>query len=118
MKCDMDFVRQILLSIEKHQKEYVCWSDLDVDRSSKDLRGHLNLMKEASLVDFRQEMIAIDGYSVDVRLTWEGHKFLDHSRNESVWNRAKSLAIKNSISLSLASLKSVLQTLASNTIPD
>ena len=43
-----------------------------------------------------------------MRLTWEGHDFLDSARDIGAWNHAKELAKKSGGSLSFGVLKAVL----------
>ncbi|ODW10590.1 hypothetical protein BBL80_18130 [Vibrio parahaemolyticus] len=84
MKRDMSLIREILFSIEEHDKV------LPVEGfSSEVIEYHVNLLTEAQLVE--RSAFGIDFSFVTVtRLTWKGHEFLDSIREEQVWNTIKS----------------------------
>jgi hypothetical protein len=44
-------------------------------------------------------------------LTWEGHEFLDATKNETVWNKTKQLIADKGGSISIEVLKALLQQL-------
>ena len=113
MKRDMDLARKILLQLEKE-------CDATGTRlapnpvhttitgySQREIFYHLRLLSDADLVKLEDE----SGYGCDVafakRLTWKGHEFLELSRNESVWNKAKRTT-KGAGSLSFELLMKVL----------
>jgi hypothetical protein len=91
MKRDIDLVRKILLAVEA--------SDRPLDSTLIRISGypaeciteHMRLLNEAGLIE------GISAYSVEhrlkwmeLRLTWNGHEFLDAARNEGVWTETVS----------------------------
>lgn len=92
MKRDMDLVRRILFKVEEQPSGYAP-SKLEIERYTREQVGyHAYIMKEAGLVE------AVDTSSWDthspqadiIRLTWQGHEFLDAARDDTVWEKAKS----------------------------
>lgn len=45
------------------------------------------------------------------RMTWEGHEFLEQSRDERIWEQAEDKAITTTGSLSMLALKTALATI-------
>lgn len=90
MKRDMDLVRQILFAVEasNNPRDTVevavdGWSDTEVSY-------HVELLAEAGLikaVNYSHKQ-AHDWRAV--RLTWQGHEFLEAARNDTIWHDAKS----------------------------
>lgn len=119
MKRDMDLCRQILLDIE---------SNPDADgsnvisveyegRSESEISYHLALLKEAGLLEAVVASEFSDGLVVlPKRLTNAGHEFLDASRNESIWQKAKALVLEKTGGLSMGILKSVVTKLATDAV--
>jgi hypothetical protein len=89
MKLDKDLVREILLAIEAHDEpEGLIELHID-DRSAEEISYHVRLLDEAGL------LAALDTGGLDrfrwqpVRLTYQGHEFLDTVRDGEVWRRTK-----------------------------
>jgi DNA-binding MarR family transcriptional regulator len=86
----MDLIRQILLEIEQ-QGSYVNWFDVDVEAySPEQMDYHLELLMEAGLIAaraFERELRRL----YPVRLTWEGHEFLDAALDEARWEKAQEI---------------------------
>ena len=91
----MDLCREILLAIECQSAVFSKSEDIAVNgHEEPEIGYHLLLMQEAGLIagnfTFAQSGLV---RAAGVRLTWDGHEFLDASRNESVWAKAwKSVA--------------------------
>jgi len=90
MKRNMSLVRELLLKIEESDGELGS-EDLrvpDFDKNQQDY--HINLMIEAGLID-GIDASSMSGFAVlDLRLTWDGHDFLDSIRDDTVWAKTKS----------------------------
>lgn len=101
MKRDFDIIRQLLLDIEQ-SSELVSYS---YKEDGEEIIYHLKLLDQAGFIRGSGDK---DGYSV-MRLTWEGHDFLDAIRSDTVWNRTKEKVSKTVGSASLEIIKAVAQ---------
>jgi Hypothetical protein (DUF2513) len=94
MKRDMDLVRQILREIEDapYTGDAVGFSIPNC--TDEQLQYHLQLLHEAGLID-GMDASTLDGLAfLPTRLTWQGHEFLEASRDDGMWEKAKTLALK------------------------
>ena len=86
----MDLVRQILLAIENLESvdQPV---DLNFDEhSSEEVSYHVMLLDEADLIDAVEAAeFGTSSRWFPMRLTWQGHEFLDAARDDTRWNKAK-----------------------------
>lgn len=91
VKRDMDLIREILLKIEDHPNE-PGGIDLPIEgRSSQEISYHVKLLAQAGLIE-ALESSSFDGDVWEAKsLTWEGHEFLEASKDEGVWKKAKSI---------------------------
>src|SRR4051794_19325385 len=93
MKRDMDLARQILLALEENP-ESTGQQGVDVaieGRSPVEISYHVMLLDEADLLE---AMDASDSEGLDwmpLRLTWQGHEFLDAAKEEGIWQKAKAI---------------------------
>ena len=113
MKRDMDLVRKILMVCEEQEHGRVS-GELQIDGFSDEQIGyHAFLMIEAGLAHGFDQSGAGDPSPQGriISLTWEGHEFLEASRNEGLWNKAKQAAGASG-GMVLGVLKSVLIDLA------
>ena len=51
------------------------------------------------------------------RLTWDGHDFLEHSRNDTVWKKAKASIAERGVGFSLDVMLAVLKATAKASLP-
>ena len=80
-----------------------------------EVQYHLRLMVDAHLLQCVG--VAEDG-AIAVRLTWQGHEFLELARNESMWERAKSFVQRRTQGLSAAVLQNILSKWATSCAAD
>ena len=96
MKCDMDLVRQILISLEEYEHG-LAPQDFQIDGYSAEQIGyHVYLMVQADLLT-GVDVTTGDSDSPNWEpesLTWAGHEFLDASRENTRWKQAKELVGK------------------------
>ena len=114
MKRDMDLVRKILLQLEKEcDATGIRLAPSPVHTtvkgySEREIFYHLRLLSDANLIKLENE----SGYGCDVafakRLTWKGHEFLELSRDESIWMKAKEVTKKAGKSFSFELLTRTL----------
>ena len=82
MKRDIDLLRRILLDMEGGGVGGHGRGD-----DPQTLHYHVQLLHDAGLI-VADELVP--GQWWPERITWAGHEFLDLSRNDALWNRAKS----------------------------
>ena len=104
----MDLARAILFEIEKVPYD-MDTHEINIDGYSKtEVNYHIILLNEAGLIE------ALDYSSFNCsewqpkRLTWKGHEFLDASRNETIWNKAKDTIKERGLSLSFDLIYKIL----------
>lgn len=105
MKRDMDIIRAILLHISDQDKPTVFEIKLD-KYNPEQVAYHVNLLAEAGFITGIPSRSAIQPVPewVEVRLTWDGHEFIDAARNETIWAKFKQVVAEKggTISFSLA----------------
>ncbi len=108
MKREMDLVREILLAVE--QMPYagatgsLAPSEFKLDgRTTPEVCYHTTLLAEARLIEVAylgSDTIGRDETGTEleeqkvipIRLTWEGHEFLDNARDVTRWSEARDRA--------------------------
>jgi len=113
MKRDMDLVRKILMACADHEHGFAP-PTLQIEGYSEEQVGHhVYLMMQAGLVK-GADVTAMGSSSPEAVLssiTWAGHEFLEASRDEGLWTKAKQAAGSTG-GMVLDVLKSVLIGLA------
>ena len=111
MRRDMDLVREILLAIEKNEKDPLGWIDLELpNRSRKEVAYHVMLLHQAGLVTAKDLCTnGPDGFDWRPKsLTWQGHEFLEAARNDTIWHKAVGKMVEVTGGVSLDVLKDLL----------
>ena len=91
MKRDMDLIREVLLEVEKVEG-WDDWKQIEFkDRDPEEISYHVMLLAEAGLIEAKK--ICDGGAWLPMRLTWEGHEFLDAARNDTVWKKTKDIIL-------------------------
>ena len=122
MKRDMDLVRKILLAIEAHPPTLGPLK-IQIDGYPKEIVDyHLTLMKDAGLIEginpgSKSGLGDIYAMTIPMRMTWQGCEFLDASRDENRWNKAKEIVKEMGSSVSFDVLKSLLVQIMMAQIP-
>ncbi len=110
MKRDMDLARAILLAVEEKGGPDG-GSEIDIgfpEKTPEEVSYHVQLLHEAGLLQATDYSSIGDYDWMPERLTWEGHEFLDAARNETLWNRAKSITLEKTGGLGFESVKFAL----------
>ncbi len=113
MKRDMDLIREILLEVEKSPSLGGCQVKMP-GRTSEELYYNAQLAQEAGFIDARFAHGSPDFHVI--RLTYQGHEFLDAARSDTRWAKAKEIVIKNTGTLTLEALKIALETLVKHAL--
>jgi len=114
MKRDMDLVRQILLETEKIPflaSGQVYEPEIE-GYSHEEISYHVKLLQEAGYV----QAMGGDAYWVIQSLTWEGHEFLEASKDDTRWNKAKSIMKDKGGGMVFDVLKQLLITLMKDAV--
>jgi hypothetical protein len=118
MKRDFDLAREILRQVEASEKAVgVGWIDLKMEgKSPIEVSYHVQLMDEAGLIE-AQNLTTMGGFDWrPKRLTWAGHEFLDLSRDEDLWKKAKGAVREKLGQLSFEMLRVVLSDMAKSAL--
>src|SRR6202035_1472820 len=102
MKRDLDLIRKLLVFFEAKPDDRAEDCPSVDGYSPLEIKYHLLLMYEAGFLRCEVESTAagrpirVFGFS----LTWQGHEFLEASRNDTIWAKAKKIALEKTGSLS------------------
>lgn len=116
---DMDLIRSILLSVESDEEGDPI-ANIDIEGySKKQIAYHVRLLCEAGLISC--DIVDEDGPLLErpyliFSLTWEGHEFIDASRDNNIWNKVKESIKEKTTSVSFQVLMTFLNAYASNLI--
>src|SRR4051812_38730475 len=113
MKRDMDLARQILMNLDSNTESTgLHCVDVTIEGHSPDeISYHVMLLDDAGLLKAKD---ASDGEGLEwmpMRLTSQGHDFLEAAKEEGSWQKAKEITKKTG-GLSFDVLKAVLVKLA------
>ena len=106
MQRDMNLIREILKQTEAQEHGYTTGNP-DVDGyTDEQVAYHVYLMAQAGLVN-ATDVASMDSESpcaLLLNLTWDGHEFLDATKDESIWSKAKETVLKPGVSMTLSFL--------------
>lgn len=112
MKRDMDLIRKILFDLGDSE----FYSDMGYPRiegySEDQIKHHVFIMRDAGLLGF-SEGNKVEGFlgnaeDLQLRLTWEGHEFLEKVRDEKLWKSILDTTKNKTGGLSFDVLKALL----------
>lgn len=112
MKRDMDLIRALLLEAEKAP-----FGGAPISlpgHSQEEIYYHAQLAQDARLIEARLQR-GPEAFHI-IRLTYEGHEFLEAARNEERWARAKETVIRSTGTLTLEAVKAALAALVKNAL--
>ena len=120
MKRDIDLIRKLLLYLEEKPDDKMV-KDLELDDYLKDeVQYHFILMDQAGLLRCERSVSSSTSDRVirvyPFSLTWQGHEFLEASRNDTFWNKAKEIVKTKSGALSVDVVKALLIKLAKESV--
>lgn len=109
MKRDLDICRRIALAAEAMSNGTYLSELSGIDAPT--FAGHVQLLLDAGFVDARVFGYLDDSANAAVlRLTNDGHDFLDATRSNTRWEKAKKAVIESGSSLTLFAIKEWLKT--------
>jgi hypothetical protein len=95
MKRDMELIRLILQEVERAQ---TFDEDLNINLdgySKKEVDYHVILLNEAGLIVTYDESTLAGIRLIPLRLTWQGHEFLEATKNTDAWSKTKEIMVKS-----------------------
>src|SRR5438552_13524695 len=96
MQRNMDLVRKILVKLETSPDGWAP-KDFGIESfSPQEIGYHAHIMQQEGLIEAVDvtTMHSPGPEAVPTKLTWKGHEFLDLSRDQDRWNRAKAIVDK------------------------
>lgn len=109
MKRDIKLIRKLLFEIEDKSDGIVPVFPIVIDGHDQSvINYHLTILYEAGLIHAHPASSAGDMDIIPVRLTWEGHEFLDSARSDTIWNKTLKQAGEFSESIAIPLLKDLL----------
>ena len=116
MKRDMDLIRKILLKIEDSLK-FSFISPFDIEGyDDEQISYHIELLDEAGLITARDLSTSSEYCWVPDRLTWTGYEFLEASKDDKRWEKAKSIILEKGGNFTFSLLQTLLLQLMSNAV--
>lgn len=92
MKRDMELARKILFELEACESAWGPGNDLSINGySDQEVAYHIKMLYQAGLIEAQDvSCIGPDGFCwMPGSLTWQGHEFIEASRDDTRWNAAK-----------------------------
>ncbi len=120
MKRDIDLLRKLLIFLEEKPNDKIV-EDLELEGFSKDeVQHHFILLDQAGLIRCERlvskttddRVIRVYPFS----LTWQGYEFLEASRSDTLWNKAKTIVKSKSGAVSVEVLKALLISIAKQSV--
>lgn len=117
MKRNWDTIRDILIRLEEMppEKGSLRLSDFP-EGNNYEYSYHTEILIESGLI-YGNMSKTIGGGANDfiaIRLTWDGHEFIDGIRSDKVWEKAKKSFVKDGLSMTLDLVKSVATEITSS----
>jgi hypothetical protein len=108
MQRDMNLIRAVLIAVEQLPDDDKFY-DISVEgHTEPEISNHVRLLDEAGFVE-AQDLTTIDHVCwKPMRLTYQGHEFLGGIRSDTVWEKTKTLVLKNTGTLTIEGLKVAL----------
>lgn len=104
MKRDFDLIRRIMIDVEsipaREQKQNFSYDGYD----SPTINQHIALLIEAGLIKGSIHETNVKRTVLVDDLTWAGHDFLNATKDETLWTKAKENIIKPGVSFTFGLL--------------
>jgi len=96
MRRDMNLVREILMWAENQEHGFVNENPSIEGYSEEEIGYHVHLMHQASLVNAADDTAMGDKSPSALLsgLSWLGHEFLEASKDNTIWSKAKNTVLK------------------------
>jgi len=109
MKRDLDLVREILSKVERSTEPISKFTIETYDQL--EVNEHVYLLKQAGFLEAitTQDSNGHIATAIPIRLTWTGHEFAQLAKNDSLWQKAKSVVRQKSATFTFEMLYLVLR---------
>ena len=121
MKLDPDLIKKILTALEETETDdpraYLANINKIEGYHEESLIYHIRQLIDADFIDGR--MIDSIGGNTSVlisRLSWKGHEFVENSRSDTLWSKAKTTVVSKAGGISIDLLSEVLRKLVSGAV--
>jgi hypothetical protein len=97
MKRDMELVRKILILMStSEQGPHTDWQSELPDYTAEQIFHHAHLMSQGGLIDVddASSMDDLLPMALPLSITWNGHEFLDATRDPTLWEQARTTVLK------------------------
>jgi hypothetical protein len=111
MKRDFELIRKLLIHFEEKPNDKVEKCPPIEGYSEREIKYNLLLMDDAGLIRCERVMSSTSDRVIKVfpfSLTWQGHEFLEASRNNKIWKKALKLTGDNLGGIPFEVLKAIL----------
>jgi hypothetical protein len=105
---DFDLIRSVLFQVEQAPAgEPLMSLQIDAGMDPAVLGEHLEIMIGQNLIE--GEVISLKPLAFLIhRLTWQGHDFLEHARNDTIWKKVMAEAKSKGVSMTVVILNGLL----------
>ena len=116
MQRDMDLIRKILFEIER-ASTFTVPLRIAIEEYNQDaVYYHVKLLSEAGYIHAQSFADRSRREWIPISLTWAGHEFLEAARDDTRWNKAKTVIIEQGGGMVVEILKLVLIQLAKQAV--
>ncbi|MBR2883396.1 MAG: DUF2513 domain-containing protein [Clostridia bacterium] len=110
MKRDMELIRKILFYVEENYKEGQVWvRQIDIDGyDANTIAEHILLAHESGFFQDIHSISVLGNRAYWVgNLSNEGYDFLDKVRNDTIWNKTKTVIAEKGLPMVTGTIKTV-----------
>jgi len=113
MKRNIDLIRGLLQVLEDKPDDTVITDFTYKSYSKTEVMYHYLLLYEAGFIRAECELTKTGRVIrlLPFSLTWDGHEFIELTRNDTLWKKAKDIAVEQTGTLSIDLIKSLLRKL-------
>lgn len=116
MKRNWDMIRMILFKVEELQPNALLTLESFSTSELHEVSYHLEILEEAALLHGKIHK-TLGGSPHDfhlIRLTWQGHDFLDAIRTDEMWSEIKALLGSKKVEVGVDTIMACSQTITKN----
>lgn len=108
MKRDFDLIRKIMLAMEEHKGPRPLDANNITGYRVDEVIYNMDIMRDHGLIVLLPSSGVLNQHAFAVRLTWEGHEFLDTARDDKMWKKALATVLEKAGTITFDLLKALL----------